>query len=74
MRYSVQPRDQIFIKDYGLLCFSKNKGKNFGKNRSQNLNGKCSPGMLATRQNFLILLKNLLQFKLVKLKTTLQIE
>ena len=68
MRYSVQPRDQIFIKDYGILCFSKNKGK------SQNLSGKCSPGMLATRQNFLILLKNLLQFKLVKLKTTLQIE
>ena len=30
-RYSVQPRDQIFVKGYGFWSFSKNMGKNFGK-------------------------------------------
>ena len=42
MRYSVQPRDQIFVKDYEFLSFSKNMGKNNGKNKSKNLSGKCS--------------------------------
>ena len=32
MRYSVQPRDRIFVKSYGFLSFAKNKGKNIGKN------------------------------------------
>ena len=27
-RYSVQPRDRIFVKDYGFLSFAKNMGKN----------------------------------------------
>ena len=25
MRYSVQPRDRIFVKGYGYLSFAKNK-------------------------------------------------
>ena len=37
MRYSVQPRDQIFVKGYGFLSFAKNMGKNIGKNLSKNL-------------------------------------
>ena len=41
-RYSVQPRDQIFVKDYGFLSFAKNMGKNIGKNISKNLSGKYS--------------------------------
>ena len=28
MRYSVQPRDWIFVKGYELLSFAKNMGKN----------------------------------------------
>ena len=36
MRYSVQPRYQIFLKDYGYLSFAKNMGKNIGKNISKN--------------------------------------
>ena len=32
MCYSVQPRDQIFVKGYGFLSFAKNMGKNIGKN------------------------------------------
>ena len=40
--YSVQPRDRIFVKDYGFLSFAKNMGKNIGKNKSKNLSGKYS--------------------------------
>ena len=42
MRYSVQPRDRIFVKDYGFLSFAKNMGKNIGKNICRNLKGKHS--------------------------------
>ena len=31
MRYSVKPRDEIFVKDYGFLFFAKIMGKNIGK-------------------------------------------
>ena len=27
IRYSVQPRDRIFVKLYGFLSFAKNMGK-----------------------------------------------
>ena len=27
IRYSVQPTDWIFVKDYGFLSFAKNMGK-----------------------------------------------
>ena len=30
MRYSVQTRDQIFVKGYGFLSFAKNISKNIG--------------------------------------------
>ena len=39
MHYSVQPRDGIFVKDYGLSSFAKNMGKNVAKNISKNLTG-----------------------------------
>ena len=39
-RYSVQLRDQIFIKGYGFLPFSKNMSKNIGKNISKSLSSK----------------------------------
>ena len=45
-RYSVEPRDQIFVKGYEFLSFSKNIGKNIIKN----LSGKYSPCTLAVRQ------------------------
>ena len=32
MRYSVQPRDRIFVKGYGFLSFAENTGKNVSKN------------------------------------------
>ena len=35
MRYSVQPRDRIFVKGYGFLSFTKNMSKNIAKNISK---------------------------------------
>ena len=45
-RYSVQPRDQIFVKGYGILCFAKNMGQNIVKNTSKRLSGKYSQKLL----------------------------
>ena len=41
--YSVQPRNQIFVKGYEFLSFAKNIGKNVGKNTRKNFGSKCSP-------------------------------
>ena len=40
MRYSVQSRNRIFVKDYGFVSFVENMGKNIAKSPSKNLNGK----------------------------------
>ena len=53
MRYSVQLRDQIFVKCYGFLYFAKNMGQNIVKSRSKSLSGKYGSGMLAMRQELL---------------------
>ena len=42
MRYSIKPRDRIFVKRYGLLSFTKNMGKNIDGNISKNLSNKHS--------------------------------
>ena len=42
MHYSVQPRDQIFVKDYWCLTFAKNMSKNIRKNIRKDLSGKYS--------------------------------
>ena len=34
---SVQPRNQIFVKDYRFLSFAKKKRKNIDKKYNQNL-------------------------------------
>ena len=46
MRYSVQPRYRILVKDYGFLSLAKNMGKNIGKNTSKNLRGKYCQKLL----------------------------
>ena len=40
--YSVQPKDQTFVKYYGFLSFSKNTGKDICNNISKNFSGKYS--------------------------------
>ena len=37
-RYSVQPRDRIFVNGYGFLSFIKKMGKNIDKNIDRNIN------------------------------------
>ena len=46
MRYSVQPRDRIFVKGYGFLSLAKNMGKNIGKNISKNVSSKYSQNLI----------------------------
>ena len=55
MLYSVQPKDQIFVKGYGFLSIGEYMGKNNGKNICKNVN---------TVKDFLIMLNNLLQMHL----------
>ena len=50
-RYSVQPRDGIFVKGYGFLSFAKNFGKNIGENVSKHLTTKCSEELLLIKQS-----------------------
>ena len=45
-RYSVQPRDQTFIKSYRISTFAKNIGKSNGRNTSRNLSSKYSKKLL----------------------------
>ena len=61
-RYSVQPRDQIFVKGYGFLSFAKNMDRNIGKNTSKNFRGN-------TRRKVLIMINNLLQMHLKLLQS-----
>ena len=45
-KINIQPRDRIFVKDYGFLSFAKNMGKNIVKKISKNLSGKYSQKLL----------------------------
>ena len=49
MRYSIEPKDRIYVKGYGFLSFAKSMGTHATK-VAKNLCNKYS-------QNFLILLK-----------------
>ena len=46
VRYSVQPRNRIFVKGYGFLSFAKNMGENIGKNIRKNLSDKYTQKIL----------------------------
>ena len=37
MRYSIEPRDRIYVKGYGFLSFAKNMGKSLNNKYDQNL-------------------------------------
>ena len=45
-RYSVPPRDGIFVKGYGSLSFPKNVCRNIGKIISKNLSSKCGQKLI----------------------------
>ena len=50
-RYSVQPRDQIFVKSYGFLSLAKNMDKNISKNISKTLAANIVKNFLITLNN-----------------------
>ena len=52
MRYSVQPRDWIFVKSYEFLPFTKNMGKNISNSVSKNLSSKYSQKLLDHAKKF----------------------
>ena len=60
-RYSVQPRDRIFVKGYGFLSFAKNVGRSVGKNISKILSGKYCQKLLDHAKNLLQMYLKLLQ-------------
>ena len=35
MRYSIEPKDRIYVKRYGFLSFAKSMGKNFSNKYDQ---------------------------------------
>ena len=37
MRYSIEPRDKIYVKGYGFLSFAKNIGKNLSNKYGQKI-------------------------------------
>ena len=37
MRYSIEPKNRIYVKGYGFLSFAKNIGKNWNNKYSQKL-------------------------------------
>ena len=37
MRYSLEPRDRIYVKGYGFMSFAKNIGKNLSNKYSQKI-------------------------------------
>ena len=37
MRYSIEPRDRIYVKGYGCLSFAKNMGKSLSNKYCQKL-------------------------------------
>ena len=45
-RYSVQPRDWVFVKGYWFLSFAKYMGKNICKTITKNLIGKYNQNLL----------------------------
>ena len=45
MRYSIEPRDRIYVKGYGFLSFAKNMGTHATK-VAEKLSNKCSRKLL----------------------------
>ena len=49
MRYSIEPRDRIYVKGYGFLSFAKNMGKHLSNKYGQKLNSNKKSTTDATK-------------------------
>ena len=47
MRYSIEPRDRIYVRGYGFLSFAKNMGKSLSKKYGQALLGSAKKSTTA---------------------------
>ena len=55
MKYSIEPRDRTYVKEYGCLSFAKNMGKgclSFAKNMSKSLSNKYGQKLLDSAKKF----------------------
>ena len=50
MRYSIEPRDRIYVKGYGFLSFAKNIGTHATK-VAKNISNKYSQKLLDSAKN-----------------------
>ena len=57
MKYSIEPRDRIYVKGYGFLSFAKNIGKNLSNKYSQKIidtTKKSATGVVKTASQWAI--------------------
>ena len=61
MRYSIEPRDRIYVKGYKFLTFAKNIGKNLSGQYSQKLFDSAKNVLLCVQLKLLQMHLNLFQ-------------
>ena len=53
MRYSIEPRDRIYVKGYGFLSFAKSTGKSLSNKYGQKLLDSAKKSTIdATKEQF----------------------
>ena len=72
MRYSIEPRDKIYVKGYGFLPFAKNMGKSLSNKYGQTLLDSAKKSTTdaiktASKERFKKLLKQLETSSVIKL-------
>ena len=50
MRYSIEPRDRVYVKGYGFLSFAKNMGKNLSNKYGQKRLGSAEKSTTDARK------------------------
>ena len=61
MRYSLEPRDQIYVKGYGFLSFTKNMAKYLSKYLSRQYGEKVLDTKTNTLQDSDVILNSVIQ-------------
>ena len=52
MRYSIEPRDRIYVKGYGFLSFAKNMGKSLSDKYGQKLFDSAKKSTTCNKNSF----------------------
>ena len=53
MRYSIEPRDRIYVKGYGFLSFAKNIDKNLSNKYGQKLIDSEKKSTMDAKKNYI---------------------